>query len=403
MRKKPLLIMTKGLCVGGTMLIPGVSGGSMAMVLGIYDQLVSSVSSFVKRENFFFLGQFLIGSVLGMIIFARPLLMLMEHYPLPMSYFFIGLVAGSIPMIYQKAAIRKFSGRIIYYPAIGAAFVLLISALPADAFKFNAEAGIVYFLHLAAVGAIAAVALVLPGISVSYMLLLVGMYDETMKAISELFLPLIVLSILLLLALNIPDVELMHLRPSLSRGIEPYVRAIPRLFLVYLGYEVVYFLLPFMREPKKVMIAGIAGVSIPIFIYTMLVFTALTVFGVKPTSTMMYPTVILARRLLFPGAFAERFDIFFIIFWILAAFTTLGIFLYLSSIASTRLLGLRNYKPFSLLIAPFVYQIAILPQNVNHIDQLAMAAGYTGAAVVGASVPLWIVAVLRKKGGKQRA
>ncbi|MBS3975556.1 MAG: DUF368 domain-containing protein [Syntrophomonadaceae bacterium] len=189
MRKKPLLIMTKGLCVGGTMLIPGVSGGSMAMVLGIYDQLVSSVSYFVKRENFFFLGQFLIGSVLGMIIFARPLLMLMEHYPLPMSYFFIGLVAGSIPMIYQKAAIRKFSGRIIYYPAIGAAFVLLISALPADAFKFNAEAGIVYFLHLAAVGAIAAVALVLPGISVSYMLLLVGMYDETMKAISELFLP----------------------------------------------------------------------------------------------------------------------------------------------------------------------------------------------------------------------
>lgn len=234
-------------------------------------------------------------------------------------------------------------------------------------------------------------------------LLLVQNGISSISKISELFLPLIVLSILLLLALNIPDVELMHLRPSLSRGIEPYVRAIPRLFLVYLGYEVVYFLLPFMREPKKVMIAGIAGVSIPIFIYTMLVFTALTVFGVKPTSTMMYPTVILARRLLFPGAFAERFDIFFIIFWILAAFTTLGIFLYLSSIASTRLLGLRNYKPFSLLITPFVYQIAILPQNVNHIDQLAMAAGYTGAAVVGASVPLWIVAVLRKKGGKQRA
>ena len=230
-------------------------------------------------------------------------------------------------------------------------------------------------------------------------LLLVQNGVSSISKISELFLLPITLSIMLLLVLNIPDMELMHLRPSLSRGIQPLVQAIPRLFLVYMGYEAVYFLSPYMREPKKLLIAGIAGISIPIFIYTSLVVTAMTVFGVKTTATMVYPTVILARRLMFPGAFAERFDIFFIIFWILAAFTTLAIFLYLSSIAATRLLGLRNYKPFAVLITPFVYQIAILPQNVIHVDQLALAAGYTGAVVVGASMPLLILAILRKKRG----
>jgi putative membrane protein len=191
MRENPLLIMIKGICIGGTMLIPGVSGGTMAMVLGIYDKLVSSIASFMKhkKKNVSFLGIFLIGSILGMIIFARPLLLLLERYPLPMSYFFIGLVAGSIPMIFKKAAIQMISGKIVYYPAIGMAMVMLISSLPRGTFIFHPEAGIIYFLQLAAVGAVAAVALVLPGISVSYVLLVIGMYDETMRAISEVFLP----------------------------------------------------------------------------------------------------------------------------------------------------------------------------------------------------------------------
>jgi len=191
MRENPLSIIIKGICIGGTMLIPGVSGGTMAMALGIYDKLISSIASFMKhkRENAFFLGMFLIGSILGMIIFARPLLQLLDRYPLPMSYFFIGLVAGSVQMIYKKAAIRKISGKTFYYPAIGVALVMLISLLPAGAFNLNPETGIIYFLHLAAVGAVAAIALVLPGLSVSYMLLVVGMYEETMMAISVLFLP----------------------------------------------------------------------------------------------------------------------------------------------------------------------------------------------------------------------
>ena len=65
------------------MLVPGVSGGSMAIILGIYDQLVSSVSSFMKskRKNFFFLLVFGVSGLLGMFLFSKPLLQLIERYP----------------------------------------------------------------------------------------------------------------------------------------------------------------------------------------------------------------------------------------------------------------------------------------------------------------------------------
>ena len=71
-------VMLKGICVGGTMLVPGCSGGSMAMILGVYDRLVSSVSSFMKhkKESLFFLTLFCLGGGLGMILFARPMLSL---------------------------------------------------------------------------------------------------------------------------------------------------------------------------------------------------------------------------------------------------------------------------------------------------------------------------------------
>ena len=58
MSNKSIFVILKGMAVGGTMLVPGVSGGSMAMILGIYDRLVSSVSSFMKhrRESLIFLA-----------------------------------------------------------------------------------------------------------------------------------------------------------------------------------------------------------------------------------------------------------------------------------------------------------------------------------------------------------
>ena len=97
--KNNLNVMYKGLLIGSTMLVPGVSGGSMAMILGIYDRLISSVSSFTKniKDNLRFLSLFVLSAGVGMILLAKPILSLLETYPKPMSCFFVGAAAGGIP------------------------------------------------------------------------------------------------------------------------------------------------------------------------------------------------------------------------------------------------------------------------------------------------------------------
>lgn len=177
----------KGLIVGGTMLVPGVSGGTMAMILGIYDRLVTSVSSFMKhkRASFLFLALFSLGGITGMLIFANPLLVLIEKYPMPTLYFFLGAVAGGIPVILRQAQIERFSWKVPFYTSLGVLLILLFSKLPMGTFQAEADSGVMKVLLLSAVGFVAAVGLVLPGISVSYLLLLMGQYDITMKAISD--------------------------------------------------------------------------------------------------------------------------------------------------------------------------------------------------------------------------
>lgn len=190
MRKETFSTVLKGVCVGGSMTVPGVSGGSMAMILGIYDRLISSVSSLSKdfRGNLSFLLRFLLGSALGMALFAHPLLLLIQRYPRPMLFFFIGAVAGGVPddpfkkRRYARRVRRPCSAR-----SQGPPVCLALSLLPEG--LFQAQAGLAGLLLEVAAGAIAAVALVLPGISVSYMLLMMGLYDRVLQNIAAFNVP----------------------------------------------------------------------------------------------------------------------------------------------------------------------------------------------------------------------
>lgn len=181
----------KGVIIGGTMLVPGVSGGSMAMILGIYDRLISAVSSFAKhkKENLAFLVIFSLGGILGILVFANPLLRLIERYPMPMLYFFLGAVAGGIPLIVKQSGAKRLSWRSCLYLILGLLVVSLFAFIPSGSFQSEMNAGPASFLLLAAAGVISAAALVLPGISISYLLLLMGIYDEMMRAVSEFYLP----------------------------------------------------------------------------------------------------------------------------------------------------------------------------------------------------------------------
>ena len=119
-----------------------------------------------------------------MVLFSRPLLHLLTRYPMPVLYFFFGTVAGGVPLIVRRTAIRRFSWRALFYIVMGILAVFLFQLLPTGTFQLGGETGFLGALLLLLVGILSAVPLVLPGISISYLLLLMGLYERMVQAIS---------------------------------------------------------------------------------------------------------------------------------------------------------------------------------------------------------------------------
>ena len=103
---KRFMIVLKGFIIGSSMTVPGVSGGTMAILLGIYDKLIGSISNFRKdpKGNLWFLAKFCIGSGLGICSLALLIDWLLERFPMPVSFFFLGAVVGESPLFIKRSS-----------------------------------------------------------------------------------------------------------------------------------------------------------------------------------------------------------------------------------------------------------------------------------------------------------
>ena len=185
--KDNLAIVLKGYVIGSSMSVPGVSGGTMAILLGIYDRLISTISNFFKdiKGNLLFLIKFCIGAGAGICSLSFLIKWMLEKFPVPVSVFFLGAVVGGIPALYKKikgSPLRISSG--IYF-LLGLLIVLSIGFIPAGSINIGFGSGAVQYLMLLITGIVIALAWVLPGISTSHMLLVLGMYDAMLTAITE--------------------------------------------------------------------------------------------------------------------------------------------------------------------------------------------------------------------------
>ncbi len=169
------------------MSVPGVSGGTMAILLGIYDRMISSVSHFFKdiKNNFFFLFKCCVGAVIGIGSLAFVIKWLLERFPIPVSFFFLGAVVGGIPALYKKTKETPLKISSGIYFLLGLIIVISIGFIPTGNLDFSNNTGITQLLMLLVTGIIIAIALVLPGISTSHMLLILGMYDTMLLAITK--------------------------------------------------------------------------------------------------------------------------------------------------------------------------------------------------------------------------
>lgn len=166
------------------MTVPGVSGGTMAIALNLYDRLLLSIEGIFQKpkESLSFLINFSLGAGIGIFIFSELIgFLFMTRAQLPLRFFFLGAVAGGIPILIRKAGIRKISASVFLYPITGISilllFVCLVNRLETPE---TANAG---FLAQLLIGILIAAALILPGISASQILYMSGMYEITLNHI----------------------------------------------------------------------------------------------------------------------------------------------------------------------------------------------------------------------------
>lgn len=175
-----------GTAVGGAMTVPGVSGGSAAMILGIYDDLIFAVSRALSepKKNLALLLKFTVGACAGFLIIARLITFLLTSpAEIPLRFLFLGAVAGGIPMIFRKADITRLTAANTALILAGVSAVMLLSVLPEGIFSpggSGAAGVLVQFLG----GLLLAAALVLPGISASHFLVMLGIYDDVLEKIA---------------------------------------------------------------------------------------------------------------------------------------------------------------------------------------------------------------------------
>lgn len=194
---KYIILALKGIAMGIANAIPGVSGGTIAVITKIYDELLESITPNIKKliKNMPFLLPVGIGMIIGILLAAKVLAFLFETYNVPTQLFFMGIILGSMPMIYQEATREKKLQSINIIPfLIGAGIMIGMFFIRTDnisSVDSSLTVGNAVLFVLAAF--LAAVAMIIPGISGALVMKILGAYDAAIMALNDMNIPVILL------------------------------------------------------------------------------------------------------------------------------------------------------------------------------------------------------------------
>lgn len=190
--KDYILTYLKGMSMGAADVVPGVSGGSIALIAGIYERLLDSIKSVDKTalalllkfeiKNLWnhidasFLFTLLAGIMTSIFSLSKVITYLMEYHPIPLWSFFCGLIIISAILILKD--IQRWTFGVVLALIIGTAVAYWITGLPP-----TTTPNTLWFTFVA--GAIAICAMILPGISGSFLLLVMGQYERIIGAVNE--------------------------------------------------------------------------------------------------------------------------------------------------------------------------------------------------------------------------
>ena len=206
MYNRPMLNYIKkiiaGIAIGIANVIPGVSGGTIAVVFGVYSDLIGAASLDIKtiKANFKIYLCLFGGIGLGVLLFARLFKIVYERFPIQTNFFFIGLIVGSIFIIFefvrekeQKSSFKTASKIVWFF--VGLSIMLALYFFKGAAASSTAAVetlSLGNFILLFLIGFAGAAAMVIPGISGSFLLLILGAYYTVIKAITDFNIPVLI-------------------------------------------------------------------------------------------------------------------------------------------------------------------------------------------------------------------
>jgi len=190
--KNCFILFLKGFCIGVANAIPGVSGGTVAFLLGIYEDLINSIKSFniIFLKNIFkfrfkeafssvawkFLGTIILGAATSIICFAQLIKWLLLHKPILVNSFFFGLILATIPIIAR--IIQKWNIKYFFLIIVSSILSwMIIKGVPLD----TPESLLFIFIC----GVLAISSMILPGLSGAFILVLLGKYSYILNCISN--------------------------------------------------------------------------------------------------------------------------------------------------------------------------------------------------------------------------
>ena len=185
-------LFSKGFAMGAADLVPGVSGGTIAFISGIYNEFISTIAGLGigtlndlfkvgpievwKKYNLSFLAVLVLGLMFAVFTLAGPIHWIQIHHPSELRAFFFGLVLASAPIIFRE--IRPYKLTDFGWGTLGIVLALIVTNIPPS---FQSESPI----FIAICGAIAICAMLLPGISGSFILVILGAYNSIISALAN--------------------------------------------------------------------------------------------------------------------------------------------------------------------------------------------------------------------------
>src|SRR5699024_2340047 len=187
----------------------------------------------------------------------------------------------------------------------------------------------------------------------------------------------ITLIVLVVFVFNLNFFSISHLQPLFKTSFTGFIKGAGSSIRSYIGFGILWCYLAYVEEPKQTPKLAVIGTIISIVIYVLLFVFCIAVYGNSSTANLLYPTIELAKSVEIPGACLERFESGVMVICSMAMFYTPSLTFDLSVFAMTSVFPNSSQLIVLFVLAPVVYFISLLPQELPEISVFQMVLSYT--------------------------